>query len=169
MLHSEYLSPAIRPQTRQHMLGLCEKRIKELDLTFDAFACRGVSGLLMALPLSERMNKGLIIVRKITDNNHGQLTEFSHPAETYLILDDFVASGETVRAIYNSIPETIKCVGILCYSDVDIGDQCRRMVTVGGNLLDHRQIESLAVYGALTNETVEEARHLLRQEQVNIG
>lgn len=86
-------------------------------LDFDAIAFRGNSGAVYASPLAIRLNKSLILVRKDTTSTHSSaLVEGDKAARTYLIVDDFIASGETVQIIRKEVkrfaPET-KYLGTL--------------------------------------------------------
>lgn len=70
---------------------------------FDAIAFTGCSGAAFAYPLSYRLKIPLICVRK------GESSHYSHPlegftgAKRYLIVDDFISSGSTVRKIISTI------------------------------------------------------------------
>jgi hypothetical protein len=71
---------------------------------FDAFAFRGNSGALLAAPLAVKMEKSLILVRKTKDTSHsGLLVEGDLGARRYIIVDDMICSGDTVRAIISGI------------------------------------------------------------------
>lgn len=103
----------------------------------DVIVTRGSSGLLVGSRVAE-MSKGklhLIHVRKEGENSHGRqvegarhmLSAIDNPR--YLIVDDFVSSGETVREIVKAIDKDLtskygptagtrpECVGVLCYCD----------------------------------------------------
>lgn len=95
------------------------------NVSFDAIAFTGVSGALLAPPIARECGAGLILVRKAQDNSHaGIALEGALDAETYIIVDDFVSSGDTVRNIIESITKNIiqcrysrearlpRCVGI---------------------------------------------------------
>lgn len=93
---------------------------------FDALAFSGSSGSAIAFVLSVSMGIPVIYVRKEDEVSHGQEIECNSSKEIkkYIIVDDFVCSGSTVRHIYDSIEaysgqnfgSTPKCLGIYLYS-----------------------------------------------------
>jgi adenine/guanine phosphoribosyltransferase-like PRPP-binding protein len=97
------------------------KRMEAEGMQIDAIAFRGMSGCLFAAPLAARMRKPMIMVRKTCANcgTHQSHTcavvEGDRNAKTYVIVDDFVASGATVRAIKEAITEWSQatCVGVM--------------------------------------------------------
>lgn len=71
---------------------------------FDALAFRGMSGALIAPAIAMRLNKSLILVRKDEDNTHSnQSVEGDRTARTYIIIDDFQATGDTARKIIKGV------------------------------------------------------------------
>ena len=73
---------------------------------FDAIAFRGMSGALLATPVALAMKKTLILVRHLDDPSHSEeMVEGDCTARTYVILDDFIASGDTVRAIKEAVAD----------------------------------------------------------------
>lgn len=69
---------------------------------FDAIAVRGVSGMLIGPIVAYLLRKQLIIVRKPKEeeSTHAyQHVECNLTQGTYVVLDDFVSSGATVKAI----------------------------------------------------------------------
>jgi adenine/guanine phosphoribosyltransferase-like PRPP-binding protein len=115
------LSPAIAKHTVRQVV----KMVRARNIEFDAIACRGVSGLLIAPIVAMRLNKTLIVVRK-GENTHSPYTvEGDHGANTYLILDDFIDVGDTVRQIAKEIyvvnPKA-RCAGFIAYSSLSYKD-----------------------------------------------
>ncbi len=104
----------------------CAFRDKKLD--FDSIAFCGMSGALFAPMLAKELNKDLILVRKISDINGGgkSVNHSGHTVEghaaslRYVIVDDQVSLGGTVRHIITQIKEFAPdavCVGIYEYID----------------------------------------------------
>ena len=96
---------------------------KRNPVLFDAIAFRGTSGAAMAYPLSIKLNVPLICVRKSTEKSHGGNIEGSSGIDVtkYIIVDDFIDSGSTIRAIIDAIKEKagrqeIQCTGIVLYT-----------------------------------------------------
>lgn len=105
--------------------------IKKSNIKFDAIAVRGTSGLLVGPGVAAKLGTNLIIVRKPNDSSHGSVLEYpngfsSHIKDylnnnlNYIIIDDLVSSGTTVRLIHSTIGKNEgwirKCVGIFLYS-----------------------------------------------------
>ena len=89
----------------------------------------GVSCGFAALVLSD-LDFNIVLLRKDNDNSHGAPIEGpdGHHLERYLILDDFVSSGQTLNRIRDKIfslsiqrwhyepgEETPECVGVVLY------------------------------------------------------
>jgi adenine/guanine phosphoribosyltransferase-like PRPP-binding protein len=114
------------------------KRIESEGVRIDAIAFRGMSGCLFAAPLAARMRKPMIMVRKKCEScgefqSHSyHLVEGDRKATTYVIVDDFVATGNTTRAIKEAISawSHAKCVGVMYRDVVD----CERGTYVLGQL-----------------------------------
>lgn len=71
---------------------------------FDAIAMRGASGMLFGAPLAFLMNKGMILVRKPEELNHSYRTvEGLASGKKYIIVDDLVSTGATVRIMKEAI------------------------------------------------------------------
>jgi hypoxanthine phosphoribosyltransferase len=109
-------------------LGILKKKLK-----FNCLAATGNSGNLLAGALSYKLGLPLLIVRKNNDHCHDDLkVNGFRPDEVvrYLIIDDLVSSGNTVRRIMDQIKAAgereraevsyenspiPECVGILLY------------------------------------------------------
>jgi len=100
-----------------------QKKVK-----FDAIAFRGMSGAAIAYPVSAIAGYHLIGVRK-RRKSHGGNVEGSENRNIrrYIILDDFVAGGDTVRAIVRAVEKEQsyydeedfpKCVGVALYAPI---------------------------------------------------
>jgi adenine/guanine phosphoribosyltransferase-like PRPP-binding protein len=100
------------------------KVLKTYD--FDAFAFRGMSGALIAPVLAMLCGKSLIMVRKMkedgskSDCHSKERVEGDLSATKYIIVDDFISSGQTITNIIQEIshlnPSAI-CIGALLYND----------------------------------------------------
>lgn len=121
------------------MQAACQQ-VKKLHKTlkFDALAFTGSSGAAGAFILGANLELPVIYVRKKDELSHGKSIEANsafNPIGRYLIIDDFVGSGATVRHIVNSISDTAKkeaedppeCVGVFLY---DPGPP-RHVVSIG--------------------------------------
>jgi adenine/guanine phosphoribosyltransferase-like PRPP-binding protein len=88
---------------------------------FDTIAFCGTSGAAIAFPLSYGMNLPMLCVRKQSIPSHqtpGDIVEGNVGTDKYLLVDDFISSGDTVKFIISSIKNSrpnAKCVAMLMY------------------------------------------------------
>jgi adenine/guanine phosphoribosyltransferase-like PRPP-binding protein len=115
---ASHLTTMLTPKRAKYTVKQVIRMIKERGLEFDTIACRGVSGLLIAPIVAMRLNKIMIVVRKGENTHSGYEVEGDHGAKRYLILDDFIDGGDTVRAIIKDIfhvNRSARCVGFIAY------------------------------------------------------
>jgi|TARA_B100001094_G_scaffold158506_1_gene153425 adenine/guanine phosphoribosyltransferase-like PRPP-binding protein len=96
--------------------------LKKYDGSYDAIACCGTSGLMVVPQIAELLKKNIIVVRKNTDGYSDFMVEGASTRQ-YIIIDDLVCSGGTVKHIIKNIKEEIpiaKCMGVWSY----MKDQC---------------------------------------------
>jgi orotate phosphoribosyltransferase len=91
--------------------------------TFDALYATGLSGVTVASVVTYLMKKPLLILRTVasdgTTRSHGTLLEgvVEHQAGIrYMILDDFVCNGSTLRRLLNHLPGTGTLAGVCLYT-----------------------------------------------------
>lgn len=102
---SAYISKAFQPNLPSTVKRSL-KVLKEYQDQFDCIAVRGTSGLIMGSILSFVLKKPLIVVRKpkAQESTHASYeVECSITEGTYLIVDDIIGSGDTVRTIQTQI------------------------------------------------------------------
>jgi orotate phosphoribosyltransferase len=75
---------------------------------FDAIAFTGSSGAALAFPLSFFLEIPLIHVRKDDKNHYGKPIEGTVSSKKYLIVDDLIASGASIRKIVKTIDKEYK-------------------------------------------------------------
>lgn len=104
-MHATYLNQAF--VNRRETLNRLEIFCNAIGLNnFDGFAFTGLSGASMGFSLADRLDKGVVYVRKERDTTHSSrhhqgkyfesnLPEGSRP----LFLDDLVCSGSTVDRV----------------------------------------------------------------------
>lgn len=88
------------------------KELRKTDREFDAIACRGVSGTVVGAAVASRLSKQLIVVRKPDVQSHSEYDVEGRPYGffKYIIIDDFVSTGETVREIIRNVEKNpINC------------------------------------------------------------
>lgn len=88
------------------------KRLDRTAIFFDALAFRGLSGAVVASAVAMRMGKDLIGVRKGEDTHscYPEVEGAPYRSIRYIILDDQIASGHTLNAIYSAIKRAEKAV-----------------------------------------------------------
>jgi orotate phosphoribosyltransferase len=111
---AEFLTPAKLRKAVQKCLRVIRKR----KLKFDAIAFRGLSGAVVAPMVALALKKTMIAVRK--NRSHGIKVCGDLGAQSYLIIDDLISSGETVRTIVTDIERASlnepTCVGVVFYT-----------------------------------------------------
>lgn len=85
---------------------------------FDSIACCGTSGLLVVPQICEILNKHIVVIRKPSDKRYSNFDIEGVVPYRFVIVDDLVCSGRTVKLIknilYNESPRSI-CVGAYFY------------------------------------------------------
>lgn len=96
--------------------------LNKLDIRYDSIACCGTSGLMVVPQIAELLKKNIIVIRKKKDGYSDFIVE-GPSSKRYIIIDDLICSGDTVKHIMRSIKNETpisKCVGIYSY----MKDQC---------------------------------------------
>lgn len=109
---TDYLSPSLEPDRRKTITDNIVKTLRRIrkKQQFSVIVVRGVSGLLYAGEVSRRLNVDLMVVRK-GESCHGhhnleipsKYSSFVHRNFNFIILDDFISSGDTVCQILTMI------------------------------------------------------------------
>jgi len=129
-IRSDYLSSVYNVNAFQDTVKATIKTAKKMmeKCQFDTIVFTGNSGSALAYILSAEMHIPLICLRREGEQSHfvrdreddDFLLEGSLDCKRYIIVDDFIVSGATIRRIAKAMHdgmETAKCVGILLYSD----------------------------------------------------
>jgi adenine/guanine phosphoribosyltransferase-like PRPP-binding protein len=98
-------------------------KLSKVDFWFDAIACSGTSGMLVVPQIAELLKKNIIVVRKSKQHCYSEFLIEGPSTKQYIIIDDLICSGNTVRLIINRIKEETprsKCMGIYSY----MKDEC---------------------------------------------
>ena len=106
------------------------QKIKKIKRPYRYIVCTGYSGALIAGFISVKLKKEIIIVRKPSDSSHGHVIESDQDKflydknergnrrSNYVIIDDFIVSGETIRRIIETCsPHKLTCIGVVRYKD----------------------------------------------------
>jgi adenine/guanine phosphoribosyltransferase-like PRPP-binding protein len=90
---------------------------------FDSLAFRGMSGAVIAPPVAIALKKHLIMVRKPEEPTHSDFpVEGNINSRKYIIIDDFMSSGKTARAIIEAVAKfapQANCLGVLGVQHID--------------------------------------------------
>jgi adenine/guanine phosphoribosyltransferase-like PRPP-binding protein len=118
-IQSEYLGKVYGKQFLK-LVPLAVKRLRAIKKKhpFDAIAFRGSSGAALAFPLSYFLKLPLIHVRKGESHYGSGTIEGTISSKRYIIVDDFIDRGTTVKKIVSEIKKNIgaKPVAIFLYS-----------------------------------------------------
>lgn len=116
------------------------RRLKKV-LGFEQIVCTGISGQSIAWPVGYVTDIPVAVVRRKDEkNHHGYSVENFDRSRKFIILDDFVSSGDTVKHVLKSLAEDRRddprCVGVYCYSGSGSGHvtfNSRRVFVYGPN------------------------------------
>lgn len=118
---SSYMEPYLKPHSMRTRLRLASRALREHN--FDTIAFRGMSGAVLGPALAVRLDKEMILVRKPGDGSHSCLkTEGYKRALRYIIVDDFIDTGNTMNIITQAIADfapDAKCLGLLQVSNIE--------------------------------------------------
>jgi len=108
MYHTKFHDPRV-------FAGLVKRAVKCLKhVKFDTIVFRGFSGAVVGPVVALRLKKPWALVRKAGDNTHSSHHVEGDVSGDYVIIDDFVATGETVKHIVSKCPDG-RCVGAYFY------------------------------------------------------
>jgi adenine/guanine phosphoribosyltransferase-like PRPP-binding protein len=100
---------------RKRIIDKVCRRIKRHTTWSDAgIAMCGLSGLLVGIPVADKLDRDIAILRKSKQCHSGLKVEGQF-ADKYIIVDDLIDRGKTVRDILDEMPG--KCVGIVLYNN----------------------------------------------------
>ena len=92
--------------------------LRKISNSFDSIACCGTSGLMVVPQVAELLNKNILLIRKKDEKCYSNFAIEGITPTRYIILDDLICSGGTVRHIQCSIRDEYykaQCVGLYCY------------------------------------------------------
>jgi len=92
------------------LITICDRliaRINEVDIPFDTIVFRGMSGGLVAPTVAMMLGKELLLVRKPKDSHSTHILQGNYNVHRYIIIDDFVATSNTVRTIIRTLDERL--------------------------------------------------------------
>jgi phosphoribosylpyrophosphate synthetase len=122
-IKTEYLHGIYNPN---HLTSTVDKAVEKtyeimVSNSFDTIVFTGNSGAALAYTLAYKLGLPLLCVRK-QDNSHylrrSNLLEGNVSTSRYIIVDDFIDTGTTVKHVVGYIKEHLPkatCVGVLLY------------------------------------------------------
>ena len=133
-VHTSYLHEVFYPNIFRKKVKTATLKVKSFKEKngIDAIAFTGTSGAALAYPVAYNLNLGLINVRKLTERSHFTRGDYG-PVEgflsskKYVIIDDFIESGKTIKYILSNVKKAQKaqfmspasCSAILLYGSTD--------------------------------------------------
>lgn len=129
-----YLKNVFDRKQRRTVINKAVEVLKEAkkELQFDAIAFRGLSGAIVAPEIADALDVDIIAVRK-PDNSHSyNSVEHNDYPSKYIIVDDLIDTGSTIKAIVKEIKirmwTTPQLVGIYLYNSTFVDDNRKKEV-----------------------------------------
>ena len=97
--------------------------LRRINEQFDSIVCCGTSGLMVVPQIAELLDKHIVVIRKPETKSYSDFAIEGVIPFRYVIIDDLVCSGSTIKFIKDTIFEECpksKCVGVYCY----MPDEC---------------------------------------------
>jgi adenine/guanine phosphoribosyltransferase-like PRPP-binding protein len=92
--------------------------LRKITTEFDSIVCCGVSGLMVVPQISEILQKHIVVARKENEERYSNFFIEGVVPRKYIIVDDLICSGNTIRHILTSMKENCarsECFGVYCY------------------------------------------------------
>jgi adenine/guanine phosphoribosyltransferase-like PRPP-binding protein len=113
---SSHTSIVLNHEFRNMIVMEAVKKLRAHD--FDVIVACGTSGLIVVPQVAEILKKHILVVRKPNEKCYSEFSTEGVSPHRYVILDDLICSGNTVkhikRTIRNEYPYA-KLIGIYCY------------------------------------------------------
>lgn len=120
-IHADYIDSSLCPNRRATKVKEAVETLREVK--FDAIAVRGMSGAIIGGAIAHELSKPIILVRKDDhEEAHHSCMDVEGPIDwappaRYVIVDDFVSSGNTLRRIQDKIGAKGNLIGAYLYRD----------------------------------------------------
>jgi len=115
---SSHTCHVLNHKTRNKIIIKAVCDLRKIANSFDSIACCGVSGMLVVPQIAELLNKHIVVVRKEGDKCYSEFRTEGVAPFRYIILDDLICSGGTVKRIKKVLKQEYHrslCVGVYCY------------------------------------------------------
>ena len=120
---ASHTSRVLNHKYRNRVIIDAYTKLSKVDFWYDAIACSGTSGMLVVPQIAELLKKNIIVVRKRNEQCYSDFEIEGPSTKQYIIIDDLICSGDTIKHIIRSIREETprsKCMGIYTY----MKDEC---------------------------------------------
>jgi adenine/guanine phosphoribosyltransferase-like PRPP-binding protein len=111
-----YLNVVAKQKHRAKTIEMAVECLSKFD--FDTIVVTGVSGLLLGPIVAHLMGKNIAVIRKHSETSHSANRIEGELGKRYVILDDFICTGDTVIKIKREIAGKLSgavCVGLYSY------------------------------------------------------
>lgn len=115
---SSHTCQVLNHKNRNKIIVKAVCNLRKMTDEFDSIACCGVSGLMVVPQIAELLNKNIVVVRKTDTKSYSDFIIEGVAPFRYIIIDDLICSGATIRYINNIIKEEYpraNCVGAYFY------------------------------------------------------
>lgn len=117
---SDYLAPLFQPDLFTKKVNSMVRLIRSSNIKFKAIAFTGMSGSMIGPAIAARLKKDMILIRKGSDDCHtSKEVEGRKDIKSYIIIDDRIVTGNTVKSIVNGVSSftknQAKLMGVFLY------------------------------------------------------
>lgn len=119
MIRTDYLEEVFHVAKFNKTIKSLRESIRRFKIKkpFDTIVFTGVSGAAVGFPLSLQLKIPTLCIRKEL-SHFGYRPEGNYGVKNFIIVDDFIDSGQTIRYIIRNVTRInlhAKCVGIFLY------------------------------------------------------
>jgi orotate phosphoribosyltransferase len=145
-----YLESLFDKKEYTEVVNKAVKQLKELRKKhpFESIAFRGMSGAMIVPAIAHKLGVKMLMVRK-EDGSHAWHKVEGDPVKQYIIIDDFIETGDTIneiiKQIKNNVARDIQCVGVYLYH--------KSSTNTKGNLKDKAKYISAPILNLLLTKT----------------
>ncbi len=130
----EHTTSLLNVKIRNKVIFSAIDRLRNIDKQFDTIACCGTSGLLVVPQISEILKKNILVIRKKHEKRYSPFEYEGVVPKNYIIIDDLICSGQTVKHILNTISRECSrsnCIGVYTFfkdkcAYSKIGSHCKK-------------------------------------------
>ena len=114
------------PGKFEEVVNFTVKSLANID--FDVLVFRGFSGAIVGAPVALRLKKDWALVRKPQDASHTTNRIEGNVWGRYIVIDDFIDTGATLRTIQDAVKEfgspSAECLGCVLYDQQWLESRC---------------------------------------------